>query len=268
VLVTPVERLRAAAERVEALDGAASESPWEVIEKHGFDFSGEGYSHITLSMRDTDGDVAQWYGETEREPSDAVLIAALRPLAPWAATYLRHAAEDWDAQVQDDQGDRVWHIGGCEQTILKDGSRPQPPYYRCQCFDDALALADLILGGCTATATATRPEVPPVTVHPYIAARQGIGCAAPHQDGGPCHQTADQPVHRVEILPPDCRRALELWAGVAKYQPGEAVAPHVMTALLRLGLAADAGGVTGQMRATARGRAWLEAHPRQSGGAS
>lgn len=122
--MTPVERLRAAADRLEALDKAASESPWEISEEHGCDFSGEGYSYITLSMRDTDGDVAKWYGETTREHADAELILALRPLAPVIAQILRAP---------------IRHVEGllAEENQVR-GIEMFAPH--------ALALADLVLG--------------------------------------------------------------------------------------------------------------------------
>jgi hypothetical protein len=75
-----------------------------------------------------------------------------------------------------------------------------------------------------------------------------------------CLHDADHAVHRVEVLPPEHRRALELWSGIARYEPGEAVSGDVMRALTRLGLAVDAGLIVGQMRVTARGRAWLDVH--------
>lgn len=83
-----------------------------------------------------------------------------------------------------------------------------------------------------------------------------------------CGYDEDAVPHRVEVLPAEYHRALELWDGQVRYEPGEAVSSPVMATLLRLGLAVDAGGVAGQMRTTGRGRAWLEAHPRSEGGIS
>lgn len=135
------ERLRAAAERLTELDKAASESPWEITEEHGCDFSGEGYSYITLSMRDTDGDVARWYGETTREAADAALIVTLRPLAPVIASLLRQHAV-MAADVVPSEAGRRWHITErCGYSL-----DPTEGQVGCDCFTDALALADAILG--------------------------------------------------------------------------------------------------------------------------
>lgn len=139
--MNPADRLRTAADRLEALDKAASGSPWKVIESHGRDYSGEGYSFVTLVMRESDDDVARWYGETDRETSDARLIATLRPLAPVLVKQLHTAIDRLAAECLTELDYAPWHEEGCGLDVGRDigdaGS--------CHCFDDALAIADAVL---------------------------------------------------------------------------------------------------------------------------
>lgn len=141
--MNPGDRLRAAADRLEELDKAASGSPWKVIESHGRDYSGEGYSFVTLVMRETDDDVARWYGETDRETSDARLIAALRPLALPIAAWLLTEADRWERETSRPGGVLIHFL---ENSPVGCGAPVEPQNgYSCNCFTRALSVADAVL---------------------------------------------------------------------------------------------------------------------------
>ncbi len=123
---TPVETLRAAADRLEALDKAATPGPWTVVEDYddlvlatddALDPDGDG---LCGSYRCTDR-VAEHdftiYDEDSKEERQVRatfgLIAALRPAAGPLAASLRESAEELvtyrDAKdVPEDHAARMW----------------------------------------------------------------------------------------------------------------------------------------------------------------
>ncbi len=81
------------------------------------------------------------------------------------------------------------------------------------------------------------------------------GCTYP--DGVTCHQEADSAVHRAEE-PTDRQAHLLRMHSVGPAQFGAA-------RLIELGLVDEWTGDSTMHRITPRGRAWLEAHPREGG---
>jgi hypothetical protein len=153
------ERLRTAAEKWAQLDHAATWGPWSVHESWAGKCAvvTDGGHPIAIVSHGEPSDTAK---------ADAELIARSRPLAPVIAEQLRAAAERFDAETSADRGECPWcadgycrghaevtsHSDGCEGDLLVDGE-PLPtawPEDACTCFDDALALADAILGPVTA----------------------------------------------------------------------------------------------------------------------
>jgi hypothetical protein len=136
--VTPGERLRTAADRLDRLQVGASPGPWigPALSWAGrvTVLNSEGHPVAVTSME----------ALSVSATADAGLIAALRALAPVIAEQLRAAAWGYLDQVSR-EGDHDWHddsAGGCGH--YRD---PAPLGAHCTCFDDALALADAILGG-------------------------------------------------------------------------------------------------------------------------
>jgi hypothetical protein len=119
--VTPVERLRAAADRLETLDSVATASPWTVD-----DAALRAGSHeVAMVFRDEDND----------------LIAALRPLAPILAKQLRDAVDRLLEECEIELDYPPFHAAAwCGRDVVP-GEKGS-----CDHFDDALAIADAVLG--------------------------------------------------------------------------------------------------------------------------
>jgi hypothetical protein len=137
--VTVDERLRAAAEKWAQLDHAATWGPWNVHESWAGKCAvvTDGGHPIAIVSHGEPSDTAK---------ADADLIATLRPLAAVTAAYLQKQAQAYAMQVRPDPHREYVHEGGCcrPRRYLSDGT------VGCTCFDDALALADVILGPVTA----------------------------------------------------------------------------------------------------------------------
>lgn len=129
------ERLRASADQLARLDREGTWGPWS---------AGESWAG-RLAILGTSGEpVAVVSGSpnpTETALADAALIATLRPLAPVIASILRqHAVMARNVETTD--GKR-WHISErCGWTL-----DPTEDEVGCDCFTDAIAVADAILAG-------------------------------------------------------------------------------------------------------------------------
>lgn len=142
------ERLNAAADRLEALDHAGTWAPWRV---------GESWAGGLAVLTDGGHPIAvvSQGAPSETARADADLIATLRPLAPVIAAQVRRAADRWAAEIHtvpDSSGARIevhGRIGNrraCCLDVAIDGQILDGDE-RCTCWDAALALADIILGG-------------------------------------------------------------------------------------------------------------------------
>ena len=125
------ERLRDAAKRLAEMDDEAYQGPWRVQESEIGDTAIVArVDEVAVVFHDPNGD----------------LICALRPLAPVIAEQLQKWAA-FCAETTRTSGSDLWHYTDmCDTRLLVDGKRPEPPDFRCTCFDDALRLADAILG--------------------------------------------------------------------------------------------------------------------------
>lgn len=159
----PSTRLRAAAERLAALDKAATPGAWWVDERHGRDHSDEGYCYVGLRVGGSESrprEIAylldDGYGSDEPHPrEDADLIAALRPVVAPLATLLSAAADRWEADVLLDrpEGDEMstapppaWWCGVCQGAIASRDYANDDMRCHCGWWVEALTLAGAVLG--------------------------------------------------------------------------------------------------------------------------
>jgi hypothetical protein len=132
------ERLRTAAEKWARLDHAATWGPWSVHESWAGKCAvvTDGGHPIAVVSHGEPSDTAK---------ADAELIAQARALAPVIASQLRQHAV-MAADVVPSEAGRRWHITErCDYSL-----DPTEGQIGCDCFTDALALADAILGPVTA----------------------------------------------------------------------------------------------------------------------
>lgn len=152
-MIALAERLRAAAERLSEMDEAAVRGPWTVYSQprsagqHALVVaaplceaadrcdSGCGAEIVQTKVLDLD--------EMPAAKADLDLIVALRDLAPVIASQLRqHAVMAQNIEIAPIGGRPFHDSDDCGGGWLDGGEGDL-----CQHFDDALALADAILGG-------------------------------------------------------------------------------------------------------------------------
>ncbi len=124
--MTPAERLRTAAERLEAQSDDATTQPWVVrptpATPYAYDVLGGEFDLL----------VTRWISE-----QDARLIATLRPLAVLIAAWLQDEAVAMDRWLSYDTAKVVHEPPGCGFAFGPAGG--------CDCFDRPLAVADAVL---------------------------------------------------------------------------------------------------------------------------